>query len=247
MDLKTLLFNLEYDRLSSIIWFENNFMKLNHDKCHFLTSGSKHELLWTKVGESKIWESPEEKLLGITIDKNLNFNSHLTILCKKVGAKVTALARMAKLLSFHKRRILFKTFVESQFSYCPLVWMFCSRKMNRRINHIHERALRLVYHDYTTTFEDLLKRDKSVSIHHRNIQHVAIEMFKVKNKLCSSFMNDIFEKAHEPLTRSGCDFTRPNVNLVSMGVNSLRNFGPIVWNDMLPENMGIQVLYNLRK
>ena len=59
--------------------------------------------------------------------------------------------------------------------------MYCSRKMNRKINVLHERALRLVYEDYTASFEDLLSRDKSVIIHHRNIQRVAIEMFKVKN------------------------------------------------------------------
>ena len=103
-----------------------------------------------------IWECFEEKLLGVTIDKNLNFNSHLSILCKKAGQKVTALARIAKLLPFHKRRIIkllpfhkrriiLKSFIESQFLHCPLMWMFCSRQMNRKINRIHERALRLVY------------------------------------------------------------------------------------------------------
>ena len=76
-----------------------------------------------------------------------------------------------------------KSFIESQFSYCPLIWMFCSRRMNQKINHIHERAFRVVYKDYTSSFEELLKRDKSVCIHHQNIQKVAIEMFKVKNNV----------------------------------------------------------------
>ena len=62
-----------------------------------------------------------------------------------------------------------KAFIESQFSYCPLVWMFSSRKMNKRINFIHEMSLRIVYDDYDTTLEDLLKKDNSVSIHHRNV------------------------------------------------------------------------------
>ena len=70
-----------------------------------------------------------------------------------------------------------KAFIMSQFSYCPLIWMFCSRKMNKKINNIHERVLRLVYNDHANTFEDLLVNDKSVSIHHYNIQRVAIEMF----------------------------------------------------------------------
>ena len=56
-----------------------------------------------------------------------------------------------------------KAFIESRFSYCPLVWMFCSRKMKKRINFIHERSLQIVYDDYDTTLEDLLKKDNSVS------------------------------------------------------------------------------------
>ena len=156
-NLEQLLYNLEYDTQSAIIWFENNYMKLNHKKCHFLISGNVNEYLWIKVGDELIWESAEEKLLGVTLDKNLNFNSHLANLCKKVGQKVTALARIVNLLPFQKRRIILNTFIESQFSYCPLVWMFCSREMNMKINHNHERALRLVYFDYNykSSFEEL--------------------------------------------------------------------------------------------
>ena len=137
-------------------------MRLNQSKCHFLVSGNINEHLWVKVGDEKIWESAEVMLLGVTVDKNLKFNSHLSRICKKAGNKVTALSRVIKLLPFHRSRELMKTFVESQFSYCPLLWMFCSRKMNRKMNHIHERALRLVYNDYSSTFEELLKKENGL-------------------------------------------------------------------------------------
>ncbi len=104
MSLENLLFNLENDTLSVIIWFENNFMKLNEDKCHFIVAANTNEHLWVKVGNELIWESSEEKLLGVTIDKNLNFNAHLSILCKKVSQKVTALARVVNLIPFHKKK-----------------------------------------------------------------------------------------------------------------------------------------------
>ena len=74
-------------------------------------------------------------------------------------------------------------FILSQFSYCPLIWMFHSRKLNHRINKIHERALRIVYNDHQCTFEELLERDNSFTIHERNLQKLAIEMFKVNNGL----------------------------------------------------------------
>ena len=82
---------------------------------------------------------------------------------------------------------------ESQFGYCPLTWMFYIRKANSKINHIHERSLRILYKDNISSFEELLKKDKSFRIHHRKIQSLAIELFKVKNSLSNRIMCDIFE------------------------------------------------------
>ena len=150
-------------------------MMLNQSKCHFMISGNINEHLWIKVGEEKIWERAQEKLLGVTIDKDLKFYYHISTICKKAGQKVSALARVSRILPFHRRREIFKAFIESQFSHCPLVWMFCSRKMNIKINHIHERVLRIVYNDYVSTFNELLIKDKTVCVHHRNLQQLAIK------------------------------------------------------------------------
>ena len=236
INLPNLLHNLEYDTKSAIIWFEANYMKLNQGKCHFMLADNTPESLWVKVEENLIWESSHEKLLELIIDKNLDIEKHLTILCKKVSGKVSALARMVKILPFDKKRLLLKTFVESRFSYCPLIWMFCSRKMNKKINHIHERASRLVYDDYITSFEGLLIKDNSVSIHHRNIQKVTIEMFKVKNNLCPAFIKSLFHQLPSR-TRSKAFLHRQRVNKVYKGEYSIRSFGPIVCDTMVPVNL----------
>ena len=78
-----------------------------------------------------------------------------------------------------------KVFLESQIAYCPLISMFCQRSSNIRINHLHERVFRIVYNDKETTYEDLLKKSNSVSIHHKNIRLLVIELYKVKNNLCT--------------------------------------------------------------
>ena len=85
-----------------------------------------------------------------------------------------------------------KTVVESQFEYCPLIWMFRSRKVNTKINHLQERSLRIFYNDHITSFEDLLKKDKSCKIHHKNIQSLAIELFKVKEGIANPILCGIF-------------------------------------------------------
>ena len=82
-----------------------------------------------------------------------------------------------------------KAFIESQFGYYPLVWMFCGRQTNARINQqIHERALRAVYNDEISPFEELLGRDKSETIHRRNSKILAAELLKIKNGLSNDIM-----------------------------------------------------------
>ena len=195
-DIGTLIRNLESDTGSAVIWFDANYMKLNQIKCHFILSSNSAEFFWIKVGDQIIWESKQEKLLGVIVDKKLKFDKHIESMCKKASGKVTALSRLVKIVPLEKKKILMNSFVESQFSHCPLVWMFCwTREHNNRINHIQERGLRMVYEDYNSSFEDLLKKNGSVTIHHRNIQLVAIEMFKVKNNLNVDLINSFFNCA----------------------------------------------------
>ena len=100
-------------------WFENNYMRLNTDKCHLLISDYKHGHIWAKVGEDKIWERSHVKLLVITTDRELKFDKHVPNLCSKVSWKLSALSIMSNFLSFDKKKTLFKGFVESQCKYCP--------------------------------------------------------------------------------------------------------------------------------
>ena len=121
--------------------------------------------MYAKVGDALLWEEDSVKLLGLFIDSDLSFHGHVKVICKKASQKLYAIARLANVISEHKRKVLIKSFFESQFSYCSLLWMFCGRTRNRRINRLHERALRIAYEDYESSFEQLLSKDGSVMIH----------------------------------------------------------------------------------
>ena len=104
---------------------------------------------------------------------------------KKGNQKLHALARISKYLSKDKLKIILKTFIISQFNYCPLTWMFHDRTLNNKINRLHERALRLPYDDDNSSFQELLNLDNSMTIHHRNLHKLATEMYKTKNNTSS--------------------------------------------------------------
>ena len=209
-------------------------MKLNQDKCQFLLSGHKHEVMFAKTGHSKIWENSKQKLKGIIIDQNLKFDEYILTKCKKAGRKIKALARVCMYFSLERGRTLMKAFIESQFAYCPLIWMFCQRSSNTRINHLHKRALRIVCNDNESTFEDLLKKDNSVSICHKNIRLLGIELYKVKNNLSTHLMAEIFNLRNIDYNlRCKTDFQQGPVNTVNYGLKSLRYVAPKI-SDIIP-------------
>ena len=86
-------------------------------------------------------------------------------------------------MNMQKKRMIMKPFVMSQLGHCPVIWMFHSRRLNSKVNSIHERALRITYQDHITTFQELLDKDSSVLMHNRNLKALATEMFKIHRGL----------------------------------------------------------------
>ena len=167
-------------------------MKANPGKCHLLLSMKSPEV--GSIDGIQIASSTAETLLGIITDSERNFESHLSAICNKVSRKINALGRTANYMPLEKRRIVMKTFIESQFNKCPLIWIFLSRNINNKINRLHERALRIVYCDFKSSFEGFLLKKNFFSIHERNIQSLAIEIYKFLNGLSPSFLNNVFHK-----------------------------------------------------
>ena len=99
-------------------WFANNHMKAKHDKCHPLMSTLTP--ISIKAKDYIIKNSDNEKLLGVTVDANFNFNCHLENILKNVSKKFHVLARITPYMSMPKRKLLMDSFFTSQFNYCLL-------------------------------------------------------------------------------------------------------------------------------
>ena len=210
-------------------WLKNNGMKANTDKSHLLLSQT--EKISTQIYDENIINTSCEKLLGVKIDRELKFDEHVKSLCKKANQKLSALTRLSSLMSFDQRKLIMNAFITSHFSYCPLVWMLHSRKLNERINKIHERSLRVVYQDYLTPFDELLTIDNSKTIHHRNLQKLMIEIYKIKNGYAPTIINSLFEIVDLPYNlRNDLKIKSQNVRTVFYGTESLIFLAPRLWN-----------------
>ena len=219
---------LERDSEILLTWVSQNGLKANPDKFHLVLSDPS-ENYSLKVEECYIQNSTNKKLLGINIDNKFSFDKHVELLCMKASQKLHALSRISHYMGAKQRKLIMKAFIISQFGYCPLVWMFHSRKMNNRINKIHEISLRIVYKDSTSTFRELLQKDNSVSIHERNIQNLAIELYKVLNGFSSELMSIIFPIKENMLYCSKNVFKTRNVHSVKYGTETLAHLGPKIW------------------
>ena len=209
-------------------------MKVNPKKCEMIVNTSNNVSI--DLDNINIVGKESVKLLGIEIDKNLSFENHINSLCKNANNKFLALARIAPYMDLPKRKIIFNAFFMSQFSYSPLTWMLHKRELNHKINRLHERCLKMIYNDRESSFQELLDRDGSFSIHEQNIQKLCIEMYKVVNGLSPSIFTNLFQvrqqKSYELPNKDY--FLVPKAKSVFCE-QSVSVIGPKLWNS-LPES-----------
>ena len=225
---------LEMDVKVTLKWLHDNSMSANASKFQLMFLGKKQgqHRLCLDINGQIIKPTTSVKLLGIAIDDKLNFDKHITELCKKATAKTNALRRIVYYIDDNKAKLLFNTYFNSTFNYCPLIWMFSSKTANNKINRVHKRGLKILHNSKTGTYDDLLKLDQSSSIHIKNIQALMTEVYKTTKKLNPSFMWDLFSvKASNHNLRSN---NLLNLGKISnnKGSNSFTHRGAILWNKL---------------
>ena len=123
-------------------------------------------------------------------DKKQSFRKHVEELCKRANQRLHTLARLSAYIDPIKLEILMNSFINSQFKYCPFVWMFHDRVLNSKLNFIQKRALRLVWKSSEKGHEKVM--NKTLTTHQHNLQLLMIEIYKTKHSLNPTFIKDIF-------------------------------------------------------
>ena len=149
------------------MWYNSNYLVPNPDKWHLVLSDSS-PTFFVNVADQIISNSKNAKVLGVHFDSKLDFEFHIDKLCKKASQKLHALARVSSYMSCRQKKIIMNAFITSQFGYCSLICH--SKKILGQINKIQERALRIVYTDYMSSFDELIEKSGSVTKIYSNLQ-----------------------------------------------------------------------------
>lgn len=186
-------------------WYQDNLLKVNCDKYQAIVLGNPKGERNTDLDISgeKVEQSQSIKILGVTLDENLNFKDHLRSVCKKVAGMIGVLRRLKNLIPVNAKLLLYKSAIMPHLTYCHLVWHFCTASDNRRLERLQERALRLMYNTIAESYDALLKRAKLTTLQNRRLQDILILMFKVKNKLTTNEIANIFNINDENTNNKG--------------------------------------------
>ena len=190
-DLSNILENLKHDMKILLKWFRINSLQANPGKFQFMILGKKNRnLVKLIINSTETEETKKVILLGITAD-NLLTSKHINNLCRTANYKLHALRRIRKYLSLEKAKLLCNAFINSQFNYAPLVWMFCRKKQYLKIQKIHHKALKVVYNS-NKNYNELLRDNNEFSIHQRHLRALICEVFKSLNNLNPEFLWSYF-------------------------------------------------------
>ena len=248
-DLDIVKQTLERESSHLITWFEQNRLKANPEKFQAIVVSKKKndESITFNIGDTNIRSEKCVKLLGVTVDSKLNFDSHIQNLCLKISRQINVLSRIAKYLTLEGRKTIYYSFIMSNFGFCPIIWHFCSTTNTKKLERLNYRALKFVYQDFTSNYEDLLREKHHSSLSLQRLRQIALETFKILKGTAPKYLADLISEANATYSqRHGKRLKVPRVRSTKYGLNSFRVVAANTWNS-LPTHIRNTENYNTFK
>ena len=188
-----------------------------------MTIHKNHNLV---CGDEIFKNTKQEKVLGLTLNNKLNFATHLLSIAKNANKNFNALTRVQKCTTTDQEKLIVSFFIKLQFTYCPLIWMFCTKRSLRRIGNIHERCLRLMQQNYRSDLN-----------HKKCIEFLSIEVYKYLNGLSPDIINSIFKLIQNTYNLRNFDaFESQNPRTKKFGLDSIACRASQLWKN-IPEEI----------
>ena len=181
-DLNSLIEILTEESQTTINGFKPNHMIVNLKKFQaMLVSKGKNialEHLAISINDVDIKPNNSVKLLEIALDNKLNFEKHISSICRSGNCQSNELFRLKKFPGFKEKKILIESFVYSNFNYCTLVWHSCNQELSQKVENLQKRALQFLQNDYTSSYNDFSENSNKSTMTIQRLRTLCLEIFK---------------------------------------------------------------------
>jgi len=229
-----IVFHLKAEINLLLGWFESNGFQANPNKFQYMlvSRNNFHSEQELSIDQEIILKPTNEmKILGVIIDNNLTFGPHVHAICRKANKSINALKRLTILPPAYKVDIV-RTYINTHFSYCDIVYNFCGKVLSDKIEKIQERALRFAYTDYNNTYSSLLIKFNQPSLLCKRIISILKEAHKSYHNTNPTTTRHLFtvKPITQHNTRQSHDLHLPRFNTITYGKRSISYLGPKLFN-----------------
>ena len=213
----------------------SNGLAVNNDKFLTMWLGNTMDVPTYDLGSSVISLVHSMKLLGVTIDKDLNFTEHVADIVRRVNNQIQVMQRHKKLINTDTKTKLYNAYLLPHLYYCCVVWHHCGQRNLNKLEKINERSLRFDFNDNDSNYIHLLNRMGQPSLFNGRVHYILTLVYKSLNGLAPEYITNMFNyKTHSiNLRTSGThSLVIPHVNTTRYGLHSLSYYGSKLWNSL---------------
>ena len=224
------------------IWLQCNHLSLNVVKTEYMIIGSKAKIanltseLNVNIGGFKLKRVTKTKSLGVIIDENLNWQTHIDYTCKKALKGLGILRRVRDLTPASTLNDIYSSIIQPHFDYCSTVWDCCNKGSKDKLQRLQNRAARIITRaGYDVRSTDILEKLNWPTLHQRRANRRVCLMYKIHNNLAPNYLVECFtqtKNVHTHNTRGhevNFNIPQPKTNFLK---SSLQFNGAAAWNDL---------------
>lgn len=226
-------------------WFKANRLSLNVKKTNFILFGNKSKKLGCKdinfeptlkVNDEKLMRVTETKFLGVIVDQNLNWRSHIDFIALKISRSLAILSKLKHLLSNKILLTLYYTLIFPHLSYCIIVWGGAAQSVLHKLDILQKRAIRIVNgSQYLSHTSPIFKKYNVLRCVDLYTYNCGIFMFKCKNNALPSICSEYVVKKSNEISfynfRTHEEFKTP-LSRTTVRMKSFKCTGPTIWNSL---------------
>ena len=209
-------------------WYERNGMIVNPEKHQAMVLGTNSNYEFSFPVKNSI------DLLGVTIDKDLSFNRHISQICEKVNKQFSVLKRFKNIITSNVMLRLYKAFILPHFQYCSLIWHFSGTRNCDKLESLNKRILRFIFNDSLSSYDELLKKAKIASLYTGRLHKILMVVFKsLFVSTYPGYLKELFVFRNSSYSLRGKNIlTLPIPRTTNYGLECIRYQAAKIWNSL---------------